>query len=38
VVNPLEHQAVAWVKPNRMSEYPMPPADEPLVAFLRDFL
>ena len=38
VVKALEHQAVAWVKPNRMSDYPMPPADEPLVAFLRDFL
>jgi 8-oxo-dGTP diphosphatase len=38
VVNPREHQAVAWVKPNRLSDYPMPPADEPLVAFLRDFL
>jgi 8-oxo-dGTP diphosphatase len=34
----LEHQAIAWVKPNRLSDYPMPPADEPLVAYLRDFL
>jgi 8-oxo-dGTP diphosphatase len=33
-----EHQALAWVKPNRLSDYPMPPADEPLVAYLRDFL
>ena len=33
-----EHQAIAWVKPNRLSDYPMPPADEPLVAYLRDFL
>ncbi len=38
VVQALEHQAVAWVKPNRMSDYPMPPADEPLVAWLRDLL
>ena len=38
VVKPLEHQAVAWVKPVRLTDYAMPPADEPLVAFLRDFL
>jgi 8-oxo-dGTP diphosphatase len=33
-----EHEAVAWVKPNEMSNYPMPPADAPLVAWLRDCL
>ena len=33
-----EHAALAWVKPNRLSDYPMPPADAPLVAYLRDFL
>jgi 8-oxo-dGTP diphosphatase len=33
-----EHQAIAWVKPARLNDYPMPPADEPLVAYLRDFL
>jgi 8-oxo-dGTP diphosphatase len=33
-----EHQATAWVKPNRLSDYPMPPADGPLVAWLRDFV
>ena len=38
VVQALEHQAVAWVKPVRLSDYPMPPADEPLVAGLRDLL
>jgi 8-oxo-dGTP diphosphatase len=38
VVKAREHQAVAWVKPVRLTDYPMPPADEPLVAFLRDFL
>ena len=38
VVQALEHQAVAWVKPSRLSDYPMPPADEPLVAWLRDLL
>jgi 8-oxo-dGTP diphosphatase len=38
VVRAREHQALAWVKPARLNEYPMPPADEPLVAYLRDFL
>lgn len=33
-----EHAALAWVKPHRMGEYPMPPADAPLVAWLRDLL
>ena len=33
-----EHAALAWVKPNKLSDYPMPPADEPLVAWLRDLL
>ncbi|MBI1243628.1 MAG: NUDIX domain-containing protein [Alphaproteobacteria bacterium] len=35
---PREGQALAWVRPNRLSEYPMPPADIPLVAALRDLL
>ena len=33
-----EHDALAWVKPARMGDYPMPPADAPLVAWLRDLL
>jgi 8-oxo-dGTP diphosphatase len=33
-----EHEAIAWVKPNKMGDYPMPPADAPLVAWLRDLL
>ena len=37
-VRACEHQALAWVKPERLGDYPMPPADEPLVAYLRDFL
>ncbi len=37
-VQALEGQALEWVKPARMREYPMPPADEPLVAVLRDLL
>jgi len=37
-VQALEHPALAWVRPEQMGDYPMPPADEPLVAYLRDFL
>ncbi len=33
-----EGQKLAWVRPARLGDYPMPPADEPLVAMLRDFL
>jgi 8-oxo-dGTP diphosphatase len=33
-----EHKAMAWVKPNKLGDYPMPPADEPLVAWLRDLI
>ena len=33
-----EGQELAWVRPNRMGEYPMPPADEPLRAMLRDLM
>ena len=33
-----EHAALKWVRPNQFSDYPMPPADEPLVAWLRDLL
>lgn len=33
-----EHKAMAWVKPNAMGSYPMPPADAPLVAWLRDLI
>jgi len=38
VVQAREHEALAWVKPNRLGDYPMPPADAPLVAWLRDLL
>jgi 8-oxo-dGTP diphosphatase len=37
-VRPMEGQKLAWVYPNRMGDYPMPPADVPLVAMLRDLL
>jgi 8-oxo-dGTP diphosphatase len=33
-----EGQALAWVRPDKLSTYPMPPADVPLVALLRDLL
>jgi 8-oxo-dGTP diphosphatase len=37
-VQPSEHPQIAWVKPSRMGDYPMPPADAPLVAWLRDLI
>ena len=33
-----EGQALKWVRPPQLSDYPMPPADKPLVAMLRDLL
>ena len=33
-----EGQKLAWVRVSRMGKYPMPPADVPLVAMLRDLL
>ena len=33
-----EGQRLAWVRPNRLREYPMPPADEPLIAHLTSLL
>jgi 8-oxo-dGTP diphosphatase len=33
-----EGQRLAWVRPGRLADYPMPPADKPLVAMLRDLL
>ena len=35
---PREGQNLKWVKPARLRDYPMPPADTPLVAALRDLL
>ena len=35
---PRENQTLAWVPPRRLTEYPMPPADKPLIPLLRDFL
>jgi 8-oxo-dGTP diphosphatase len=33
-----EGQSLAWVRPNRLRDYPMPPADEPLVSHLMGLL
>ena len=33
-----EGQRLTWVRPARLPDYPMPPADKPLVAMLRDLL
>jgi len=33
-----EHQALKWVRPQALRNYPMPPADEPLIAALCDLL
>lgn len=34
----LEGQAIKWVRPRDMRNYPMPPADEPLIPALIDLL
>jgi 8-oxo-dGTP diphosphatase len=33
-----EGQSFAWVRPARLADYRMPPADRPLVAMLRELL
>ncbi len=33
-----EGQELAWVRPARLADYPMPPADTPLIPLLRDLL
>ncbi|PRD40984.1 8-oxo-dGTP diphosphatase MutT [Phyllobacterium phragmitis] len=38
IARPLEGQALKWVRPRDMRDYPMPPADEPLIPFLIDLL
>lgn len=35
---PREGQTLEWVRPERLREYPMPPADVPLIPILRDWL
>lgn len=35
---PREGQRLKWVRASRLKEYPMPPADLPLIPMLRDLL
>lgn len=37
-VTPMEGQQIKWVMPMQLRDYPMPPADKPLIAMLRDYL
>ena len=32
------HTRLAWVRPNKLRDYPMPPADEPLISHLTTLL
>jgi len=38
IARPCEGQTLAWVRPNALRDYPMPPADLPLIPILRDWL
>ena len=38
IVHALEGQRLAWVHPNRLRDYPMPPADLPLISHLTALL
>jgi len=37
-LRPCEGQTLVWVRPVKLGDYPMPPADIPLVAMLQDLL
>ena len=37
-VTPREGQKLSWVRPNRLRDYPMPPADVPLISHLTTLL
>lgn len=37
-VKSMEGQSFAWVKPQDLYDYPMPPADIPLIYQIRDYL
>ncbi|MBY0227412.1 MAG: 8-oxo-dGTP diphosphatase MutT [Hyphomicrobium sp.] len=37
-ITPREGQRVKWVRASKLTDYPMPPADLPLIPFLRDLL
>jgi 8-oxo-dGTP diphosphatase len=38
IPQPKEGQTLKWVRANALAEYPMPPADVPIVPILRDWL
>ena len=38
IVTAREGQALAWVRANKLRDYPMPPADLPLIPHLEDML
>lgn len=38
IVSGREGQNLAWVRPEKLRDYPMPPADLPLIPILRDWL
>jgi 8-oxo-dGTP diphosphatase len=38
IVEPREKQALKWVRPNDLRNFPMPPADEPLIPHLATLL
>lgn len=38
IVQGQEGQNLAWVRPDALRDYPMPPADLPLIPILRDWL
>jgi 8-oxo-dGTP diphosphatase len=38
VVGSREGQALKWVRPHKLRDFPMPPADEPLIPMLIDIV
>jgi 8-oxo-dGTP diphosphatase len=38
IPQPLDATALQWIRPNEMSELPMPPADMPLIALLGSLI
>ncbi len=38
IPRPREGQTLTWVRPEKLGDYPMPPADKPLIPLLRGFL
>lgn len=38
IVRPHEGQKLAWVRPDRLLDYPMPEADSPLIPIIREWV